>query len=244
LSPLNSLTLKTEWRAEILLYTNQYVQSSSRKKSEAPVLHNLEFSNPTRAREAVKWNPLIEGESLGIEQTVKDGASKSGKFPVVGPTFSFREQKLQAIFYNMQYNSAYKHWTIKNLWVRDPQELPNNNYSALATPKATERTLRENESWAKIFTNQIRDMVKRAAMKKLSSEKLENWVRPKVYLSHLTISNPKGSSTPVLKVFNLSQVHKEMSLNSVLAKGPDAYIINLLGVLLRWRERNWAIGEY
>jgi len=105
----------------------------------------------------------------------------------------------------------------KNLWVRDIQDLSNNDYLALATPKATKRTLRENENWAKIFTDQIRDRVKRAVVRNLSSEELENWVRSKLYLSHLAISNPKASSTPVIKVFNPSQIHKGKLPNSVLA---------------------------
>jgi len=104
-------------------------------------------------------------------------------------------------------------------------------------PKATERTLRENENWAKIFTNQISDRIKRAVMRKLSSEELENWVSPKLYLPHLAISNPKASSTPVIEVFNPSQIHKGMLPNSVVAKGPDSYIGHLLGALLKWGER-------
>jgi len=231
--------LKTERRAEIPLYTNQYVQSSSR---EAIGLQHLESSKPhtylTGVREVVKWNQFIQGENLGMEQTVKGGAGKSGKFPGVGPTFSFRKQELQTIFYNLQCNSANKHWMTKNLGVRDPQELPNNGYSALAMAKATERTLRENENWAKIFTNQISGRIKRAVMRKLSSKELENWVRPKLYLSHLAISNQKASSTPMIKDSNPSQIHKGMLPNFVVAKGPDLYIGHLLGaLLLKWGER-------
>jgi len=52
----------------------------------------------TGVRETVKWDPLIQGESLGTEQTVKGGADKSGEFPGVGSTFSFRKQEFQTIF--------------------------------------------------------------------------------------------------------------------------------------------------
>jgi len=72
------------------------------KSSEALGLEHLESSKMHThlacVREAVKWDPLIQGENLGTEQTVKGDASKSGKFPGVGPTFSFREQELQTIF--------------------------------------------------------------------------------------------------------------------------------------------------
>jgi len=72
---------------------------------------------------------------------------------------------------------------------------------------------------------------------------LENWVRPKLYLSHLAISNPKASSTPVIKVFNPSQIHKGMLPNSVLAKGSDLYISHPLGVMLRRREKEIVLLE-
>ncbi|KAF6033449.1 hypothetical protein EB796_008243 [Bugula neritina] len=40
----------------------------------------------------------LHSASLGTEQTVKGDASKSGKFPGVWFTFSFKEQELQTIF--------------------------------------------------------------------------------------------------------------------------------------------------
>jgi len=97
--------------------------------------------------------------------------------------------------------------------------------------------LRKNKDWARIYADKIHDMVKKAVARKLSSEELKSWLGPKFYPSHLAVCNPKSSSTPGGIVFNSSQLHKEISLNSVLAKGPDAYISNLLGVLLRWREK-------
>jgi len=100
------------------------------KSSETFELQHLEFSKPhtflTGVRETVKWDPLIQGESLGTEQTVKGSAGESGKFPGVRPIFSFRKQELQTIFYNLQCNLANKHWMTKNLGVRNPQELRSN----------------------------------------------------------------------------------------------------------------------
>ena len=55
-------------------------------------------------------------------------------------------------------------------------------------------------------------------------------------ISHLAVKNPKSTSTPVRIVFNSSQTFQGASLNGALAKGPDAYLNNLIGILLRWRE--------
>ena len=61
------------------------------------------------------------------------------------------------------------------------------------------------------------------------------------YISHLAVVNPHSNSTPVRIVFNSSQTHKGVSLNACLAKGPDSYMNNLVGILLRWREERVAL---
>ena len=42
-------------------------------------------------------------------------------------------------------------------------------------------------------------------------------------------------------MFNSSQNFQGVSLNGCLAKGPDAYINSILGVILRWREEQVAL---
>ena len=68
--------------------------------------------------------------------------------------------------------------------------------------------------------------------KKLTTAELDKWQEPKFYISHLAITNPKSTSTPVRIVFNSSQVFNRISLNVGLAKGPDSYLNNLMGILL------------
>jgi len=92
-SPWNSLTLKTKQKSEVPLYTNKYVQSSSRKNSGAFGLQHLEFLKPhtylTGLSKIVKLDQFIQSENVGTELNVKCGAYTSGKCPVVGHTFSF-----------------------------------------------------------------------------------------------------------------------------------------------------------
>lgn len=85
------------------------------------------------------------------------------------------------------------------------------------------------------------DMVERGVARKLSQKELQEWNGPKFYISHLAVVNTRSHSTPVRIVFNSSQVCQGMPLNSCLAKGPDCYMNNLIGILLRWREEQVAL---
>ena len=93
----------------------------------------------------------------------------------------------------------------------------------------------KDPQWSIKYKEQIDDMLQRGVARKLSSEELKSWEGPRFYISHLAVSNPKSQSTPVRIVFNSSQNCYGVSLNSTLAKGPDGYMNNLLGLLLRWR---------
>ena len=79
-------------------------------------------------------------------------------------------------------------------------------------------------------------MENRGVARKMSQSEVDRWQGPVFYLSHLAVENPKSLTTPVRIVFNSSQLYKGVSLNSFLAKGPDSFKTNLLGMLLRFRE--------
>ena len=85
------------------------------------------------------------------------------------------------------------------------------------------------------------DMVERQVARKLSTQEIKDWKGPVYYISHLAVVNPRSQSTIVRIVFNSSQMHKGLSLNACLAKGPDNYLNNLVGILLRWREERVAL---
>ncbi|XP_067940663.1 uncharacterized protein [Watersipora subatra] len=85
------------------------------------------------------------------------------------------------------------------------------------------------------------DMVDCGVAKKLSDSDLKSWTGPRFYISHLAVLSPKSKTTCVRIVFNPSQSYQGKSLNSFLAKGPDAYINKLMGVLIRWREESQAL---
>ena len=185
---------------------------------------------------------FINGENLGIEINPKCGSCRCGKCPIVGHTFSFaEEQELELIRRNLRYDTENLHWVTKYPWIKDPNLLPNNYCSAVATLRRTEKTLLKDESWARVYHEQVCDMVERKVARLLTLKEIQHWNGPMFYLSHLAVVNPKSKTTPVRIVFNSSQMYHGVSLNSMLAKGPDAYLNSLLGILLRWRERRVSL---
>lgn len=180
---------------------------------------------------------FILGEDLGTEVTPRCGGCKCGKCPIVGHTYSFKEeQELEMINSNLRYDSDNARWVTSYPWTTDPQNLPDNYVAAMATLRNTERRLTKDLEWASKYTEQIHDMESRGVARLLSVEEAEAWKGPVFYLSHLAVENPKSLTTPVRIVFNSSQVFRGVSLNSFLAKGPDSFRTNLLGLLLRFRE--------
>ena len=187
-------------------------------------------------------NSFILGEELSTEVNPRCGACKCGKCPVVGHDYSFKEeQELRMIQDNLTYDEINKCWITGYPWNIDPHTLPDNYYTALSTLRSTEKRLSRDTEWSAVYKQQLQDMLDRGASRKLTSEELNSWDGPVFYISHQAVCNPKSTTTPVRIVFNSSQVTKGISLNGALAKGPDNYLNNLVGLLIRWRENSVAL---
>ena len=221
----------------------QFVEliNGSEKYEDYNSLTNVTQSFTSRNMES-QVESFIRGEELGTEITPRCGGCRCGKCPTVGHTYSFKEeQELKMIQENLEYDDRNQCWITSYPWLVDPSTLPNNYGAALATLRNTERTLRKDEQWAETYQKQMEDMVNRGVARKLSQEELQEWSGPTFYIYHLAVVNPCSHSTPVRIVFNSSQVCQGTSLNSCLAKGPDCYMNNLIGILLRWREEQVAL---
>ena len=191
-------------------------------------------TNAIRATDIVSF---IEGEKLGTEVNPKCGSCLCKKCPIPGHTYSFKEQQeLQLIKENLTYVAEEGIWVAKYPWKVDPKLLPDNYPAAFATLKSTEKKLSADKGWASTYNDQIIDHLERGVARKLTPQEVYNWKGPVFYLAHMALEQPKSLTTPVRLVFNSSQVYKGVSLNSCLAKGPDAFNNGLLGVLLRMRE--------
>ena len=98
---------------------------------------------------------------------------------------------------------------------------------------STEWSLRKGSNWAQIYQSQIEDMVARGAARIVPEKELGQWEGVINYIPYLAALNPWSLSTPVMIVFNASQVQGGgPSLNQILAKGPDRFLNNLAGVIV------------
>ena len=131
-------------------------------------------------------------------------------------------------------------WMIPYPWKKDPNLLPDNKPLALKRLETTERRLKSNPDQAKAYDEQITEMVKMDFCRKLSEDEVKNYKDPVHYIPHHAVIRPEKKSTPVRIVFNSSSVFQGHKLNDYWMKGPDL-LNNLLGVVLRFREREVAV---
>ena len=100
---------------------------------------------------------------------------------------------------------------------------------------STEKRLARNPSNAKVYQEQIQDMVDRGVARKLTQEELQTYKGPIHYVAHHEVHRLDSKSTPVRIVFNSSAKLMGHTLNKYWAKGPDL-LNSLLGILIRLRE--------
>ena len=117
---------------------------------------------------------------------------------MVGHTYSFREeQELNMIRENLEYDEKNQYWRTSYPWIVDPNNLPNNYNTALATLRNTERILSKDYKWAETHEEQMKDIVDRRVDRKLTPQELEEWKGPVFSISHFAVVNPRSNSTPV-----------------------------------------------
>ena len=231
--------VQSDSHPEFLLIPS-YSNMEKQESSSCQPLKSVHLTQDKRQERSVE--NFITGEELGTEVTPRCGGCRCGKCPTVGHTYSFKEeQELNIIRKNLEYDEALQCWKTSYPWTVDPNSLPDNYGGALATLQKTERTLLKDSTWAKKYKEQIEDMTDRKVARKLNSDDIRVWNGPVFYISHLAVHNPKSISTPVRIVFNSSQVFNGVLLNSCLAKGPDCYMNNQIGILLRWQEEAVAL---
>ncbi|XP_068214422.1 uncharacterized protein [Palaemon carinicauda] len=174
-------------------------------------------------------------ESLGTECIPKCGGCKCGECSVKGNLTIREERELKLIEDGLTYDEENMCWISKYPWISDPSKLPNNFPMAYARLKATEKRLKRlGATQCTKYQEQIQDMLDRGVAEKLLKSELD-YKGPIFYLPHHAVYKTDSSSTPVRIVFDAAASYQGISLNDLLAKGPDV-INNLLGILLRFRE--------
>ena len=116
-------------------------------------------------------------------------------------------------------------------WIRSPSDLPNNKVAAMVMLKSTERRLARDAEHARLYKEQMNDMINRTVARKLTQSEMQAYDGPVYYISHHEVFKDGSSSTPCRIVFNSSASFKGHSLNQYWAKGPDL-MNNLLGVAI------------
>ena len=86
------------------------------------------------------------------------------------------------------------HWEAKYLWIRDPNDLPNNKMSAFGMLKTTEKRLLRTTKHAEMYSLQIQDMVKRGVVVKLTQEVIDKHKGPAFYRSYHETFKPDSES--------------------------------------------------
>ena len=163
-----------------------------------------------------------------------------------GSRYSFQEEaELKLIEDNMRYDEEQKCWIASYPYLHPRETLRGTKEVAMKSLLSTEKTLKKDPLWGEVYNSQIVDMVERGAARRVSKEEMGQYKGYINYLPHLAVKNPKSESTPVRICFDASRPQGGgPSLNSVLAKGPDRYINNLAGVLIKFRNgREAAKGD-
>ena len=182
---------------------------------------------------------FIEGEDMGIRCIPKCGACACGKCALGSLNCSIKdERELRLIEKNIEFVND--HWEAGYPWIKDPELLLDNRFTAEAILKSTEKRLLNKPELAKAYVAQMEDMVNRGVAVKLTEPELSQYNGPKHYLSHHEVINEEKLSTPLRIVFNASANYKGQVLNDFWAKGPDL-LNNPLGIVMRFREEAHAI---
>ena len=198
---------------------------------------------PTCSAFLAKSKPMdassfFQSEQLGTIIEPKCGSCRCGACPVPGSRYSFREEaELKLIQENLRYDEENGCWVASYPFLYPRENLKGNKAIAVKSLQSTEKTLLKNSDWAKVYDEQITDMVNRGVARIVSREELESFNGHINYLPHLAALNPKSTSTPVRICFDASRPQGGgPSLNQVLAKGPDRFLNNLAGVILGFRN--------
>ena len=208
------------------------VGSTVGQRSEAGMVMMVDKKQPG------EMNDFFNTEKLGTIVEPKCGNCKCGRCPVPGSRYSHREEsELKLVEENLLYDTEKKCWVARYPYLFPREALKGTKEVARKSMLATERSLKKDKKWAEVYQEQIDDMLKRGAARKVPQGELENWGGHVNYLPHLAVSNPRSLSTPVRICFDASRPQGGgPSLNQILAKGPDRYLNNLAGVIICFRH--------
>ena len=228
------------------------------KSSIAPpigVIGPMAFKTPFGWCLGGKTGPLEDGSpfvahvaAISTEEQMEDLNSQVRKFwqleakevhveqPVLSEDDLRGQQTLESSVVNL--GSRYQ---LSLMWKRDDVTLPNNKSVALKRLYALERRFARDEDFAKKYDSVVQEYVNLGHARLLSTEEAQAETRKTWYLPHHGVVNAASSTTKVRVVFDGAAEYEGTSLNQNLLRGPNL-LVNLLGVLLRFRRNLIPIG--
>ncbi|XP_053968725.1 uncharacterized protein LOC128870147 [Anastrepha ludens] len=147
------------------------------------------------------------------------------------------ERALQIMEKTTRFISAEKRWETGLLWKHEAVELPDSLPMAIRRLSCLESKMKRDSSIRQFLINKIHDYEKKGYVRKLNKNEIKYSARS-WYLPIFTVLNANKKKTRL--VWDAAARVKGVGLNDMLLKGPDL-LKSLLGVLLRFRERRFAV---
>lgn len=114
---------------------------------EMCMAHDLRIVRVNTIARKLNIDDFYTIESFGVQCN-----SWCGKCSVGAKEYTIQEEREpEWIEHNLTFNSEDDTWTVEYLWIKDPNNLPDNRKVAMVKLAATERRLRKNADHAKVY---------------------------------------------------------------------------------------------
>ncbi|KAJ8039805.1 hypothetical protein HOLleu_13921 [Holothuria leucospilota] len=204
-----------------------------------PVCENEVFAGIHLTQVGMSMDQFLTIESLGVSCNPKCGGCKCGKCPPGAKEYTLQEEReLDLIENGLKFKN--NRWEAKYPWVKDPKGLPDNRVVAVAKVKPLEKRLSKDKEEAKMYSEQVQDMIERGVAREIPEAEVRGYEGPVHYIAHHAVRKPESDSTPLRIVFNSSANYKGHVLNDYWANGPDLNN-QLIAVLMRFRKERVAL---
>ncbi|XP_059352987.1 uncharacterized protein LOC130690708 [Daphnia carinata] len=134
------------------------------------------------------------------------------------------------------------HHQIGLMWKVDNPELPDNRSMALSRLFQIERRFKRDPSYATRYDDVIQEYINLGHARLLSTEEAKGRTLNTNYMPHHGVQSATSLTTKTRVVFDGSAECEGTSLNKNLLRGPN-YLLNLLGIILRFRKHQIPISS-
>ena len=180
-----------------------------------------------------KNNDFLSIESMGVRRYPMCGSCKCDKCSIGMKNCTIKEEKEQHLIEEGLVFKG-KFWELGYPWIRNPRGLPDNSFIIKKLLYNSENRFMKNHEYAKMYNEEIQDMLDRKVAQKLTRRELEEYEGPYYYLGHHEVLKT-DSTTNFRIVFTSSLKYLGLSLNDYWAKGLNL-LNNVDGILFRFRE--------